>query len=244
MSYHQFKPHNDLVNYIDAFWIVEGVEQQTIKTNILPDGCVDLIFNLGDDCKTDEGILTMQSGKPYLVGTMTTAKESISHQDNRLVGVRFKPAAFLSFYNFASLNEVTDQVIEFEQSLAPDLRKVQQSPISYLNSFFLNRQIRPKHNLSDIIKAIEMANGQVTIDYLAKQNHTTQRQLERNFQRYIGISPKEFANIVRFRSALSKIKHRRQEESLLSIAFDCGYYDHAHLANEIKRYTGSTPSLI
>ncbi len=87
-----------------------------------------------------------------------------------------------------------------------------------------------------------MANGQVTVDSLAKKNHTTPRQLERNFQRYIGISPKEFANIIRFRFALSKIKHRRQDESLLSIAADCGYYDHAHLTNEIKRYTGLTPS--
>ncbi len=136
MSYHQFSPHSNLVNYIDAFWIVEGVEQQTIKTNILPDGCVDLIFNLGDDYKTEEGVVTMQSGKLYLVGAMTTAKASILQPENRLVGVRFKPAAFSSFYKFASLSEVTDQVIAFEQSLAPDLHKLAQSPISYLNSFF------------------------------------------------------------------------------------------------------------
>ena len=240
MSYKQFKPHPDLADYIDAFWIVEG--QQCSKTTILPDNCVDLIFNLGDDCKTDQGVLTMQSGKSYLVGTMTASSESFLHSENKLIGVRFKPAAFSSFYSFASLKEVTDKAIGFEQSLAPDLAKIEQHSFSYLNKFFLNRLTGPKHNLSTVIEDIEAANGQISIDSLVKRNHVTARQLERNFQRYIGISPKEFANIVRFRFAYSKIKNNKDQDSLLSIALDCGYYDHAHLTNEMKRYTGLTPS--
>lgn len=240
MSYKQFKPHPDLADYIDAFWIVEG--QQCSKTTILPDNCVDLIFNLGDDCKTDQGVLTMQSGKSYLVGTMTASSESFLHSENKLIGVRFKPAAFSSFYSFASLKEVTDKAIGFEQSLAPDLAKIEQHSFSYLNKFFLNRLTGPKHNLSTVIEDIEAANGQISIDNLVKRNHVTARQLERNFQRYIGISPKEFANIVRFRFAYSKIKNNKDQDSLLSIALDCGYYDHAHLTNEMKRYTGLTPS--
>lgn len=242
MSYKQFKPHPALVDYIDAFWVVE--EQQFSKTTILPDNCVDLIFNLGDDCKTEQGVLTMQSGRSYLVGTMTASSQSFLHSDNKLIGVRFKPAAFSSFYSFTSLKEVTDRAIEFEQSLAPDLLRIEQHSFSYLNKFFLDRLTHPKHNLSAVIKDIQTANGQVSIDSLAKSNHITTRQLERNFQRHIGISPKEFANITRFRHALSKIKNNMAEDSLLSIAFDCGYYDHAHLTNEIKRYTGLTPSLL
>ncbi|WP_409994871.1 DUF6597 domain-containing transcriptional factor [Chitinophaga pinensis] len=49
MSYRQFKPHPDLANYIDAYWVVEGIRAQYIQSNILPDGCVDLILNLQDD---------------------------------------------------------------------------------------------------------------------------------------------------------------------------------------------------
>ncbi|QNL48721.1 AraC family transcriptional regulator [Olivibacter sp. SDN3] len=44
------------------------------------------------------------------------------------------------------------------------------------------------------------------------------------------------------RLALSKIKRNKGQKNLLDIAFDCGYYDHAHLSNEIKRYTGLAPS--
>ncbi|WP_398358623.1 helix-turn-helix domain-containing protein [Sphingobacterium wenxiniae] len=66
--------------------------------------------------------------------------------------------------------------------------------------------------------------------------------MERNFKRFIGLSPKEYSNIIRFRNALNLIKKSNQNRSLLDIAFECGYYDHSHLANEIKRITGLPPS--
>lgn len=244
MSYRQFKPHPDLANYIDAYWIVEGVRSQYIQSNILPDGCVDLILNLRDDYRSESGELAMEAGKAYLVGTMTTYKTSYLNPDNKLVGIRFRPAGFSTFYRFASLSEITDERIEFDAALSPDLHKTEQHFLSYLNLFFLQRLTPPKHTLSTVIKDIERTNGRLSIQELAKRNHVTTRQLERNFQRDIGVSPKEFANIVRFQFALTQIKHNTQQDSLLSIALDCGYYDHAHLTNEIKRYAGSAPSVL
>ena len=77
---------------------------------------------------------------------------------------------------------------------------------------------------------------------LSKQNFTSVRQLERNFKKFIGLSPKEYANIIRFQYALGLIKNSEKKRSLLEIAFECGYYDHSHLTNEIKRNTGLAPS--
>ncbi len=221
---------------------VKGVGEQLKKEHILPDGCVDLMFNLGENCKTDKRSFTMESGKCYLVGTMTTFKETFLNSTNKLIGVRFKPAAFSSFYKYLSLDEITDKTIEFAKSLSPDIYKIEQHSVLYLNEYFLNRLTNQKHKLSAVIKDIQAANGQISIETLAKRNCTTVRQLERCFKMHIGISPKEFANITRFKFAFSKIKHNAQRKSLLDIAFDSGYYDHAHLSNEIKRYTGLAPS--
>ncbi|ACU58808.1 AraC family transcriptional regulator [Chitinophaga pinensis] len=244
MSYCQFKPHPDLLPYIDAYWVVEGHQAQYIQSNILPDGCIDLILNLKDDYRAKTGELAMAAGKAYLVGTMTTYKTSFISPDNKLVGIRFKPAGFSTFYRFASLSEITDATIEFDAALSPDLHKTAQHFLAYLNRFFLQRLQPPKHALAAIIQDVERSKGQVAISALAARNHITTRQLERNFQRYIGVSPKEFTNIVRFRSALSQIKYNTQQDSLLAIALNCGYYDHAHLTNDIKKYAGAAPSVI
>lgn len=244
MSYTEIKPNPTLAPYIDAFWICEGSEKATIKQTIMPDNCVDLIFNLAEECEADNGKLILHTEKIYLVGSMTTFKDSCIAPYSKMIGVRFRPAALSSFYNHASLHEFKNMVIEFEQSLLPDIHKVERYSTGYLNAFFINILNKEKHNLSKVVQDIEMAKGQIGMAALATQHHVTKRQLERDFKRYIGISPKEFANIVRFRTALTKIGEHQGQQNLTHIACDCGFYDHAHLCNEIKKYTGSVPSKI
>jgi hypothetical protein len=97
MIYTQFNPHPALSNYIDAYWTVEGEGNGLEAERILPDGCVDIILNLGAACKTDNGNFLMENEKAYLVGTMTRLKEANLSRDAKLLGIRFKPGAFSFF---------------------------------------------------------------------------------------------------------------------------------------------------
>ncbi|WP_349680554.1 AraC family transcriptional regulator [Flavobacterium sp. UBA7680] len=56
------------------------------------------------------------------------------------------------------------------------------------------------------------------------------------------MSPKEYSNIVRFQNTLNVIKNADQNRNLFDISFECGFYDHSHLTNNIKKYSGLTPS--
>lgn len=96
--------------------------------------------------------------------------------------------------------------------------------------------------LMQVIADIKKHKGTISVFELANRHFTTVRQLERHFKQHIGISPKEFINIIRFQFVHAAIREKSSEKSLLKIAFDHGYYDHAHLANAIKRYTGDTPT--
>lgn len=242
MTYTQFNPHPALTDYIDAYWTANGDGKELTTEKILPDGCADIIFNLGDECKTDNNAFTMQNEKAYLVGTMTRFKETNMDSGTKLLGIRFKPAAFSAFYKFNSLHEVTDQTIEFEKALSPDLQKTIRYSTAYLNHFFLNRLSNPKHILMSIVTDIQHHKGQIQVNTLAERHFTTVRQLERSFKQHIGVSPKEFINLVRYQFTLPLIKAKSSQQSLLDIAFECGYYDHAHLTNEVRRYTGLAPS--
>jgi len=148
------------------------------------------------------------------------------------------------FYNNLPLAEITERTVELEKKLAPDTSKMKDLSLTELNAFFLKRLSPPKQDISGIVKFIKASRGQNTVDALAKKNHTTPRQLERSFHKYIGITPKEFINITRFQHAFADIILNKKTKSLLDIAIEHGYYDHAHLSNEIKRYTGLPPSLL
>ena len=242
MVYKEFQPHPALTPCIDAYWTVTGDLRELKSEKIFPDGCIDLIFNLGTACKTDNGNFTMQPEKIYLVGTMTGFKKVEMVSETKLLGVRFKPAAFPFFYKFSSLHEITDVTIEFEKKLSPDLQKTVRYSASYLDDFFIKRLSTPKNILLPVIADLQHHKGRMDVSALAEKHCMTIRELQRRFKQQIGIGPKEFSNITRYQFAHAIIQNGVSNRSLLDIAFECGYYDHSHLTNEFKRFTGIVPS--
>jgi len=242
MIYQQFDPHPALMPYIDAYWIAKGDSSGPNTERILPDGCIDIILNSGADCLTEENTYLLANRKTYLIGTMTRFKENLMNSGTNLIGIRFKPAGFSAFYDHSSVYKLTDETIEFNQKVAPDLENTVEYFTAYLDHFFLKILSKPKRSLAPLITDIQDRHGQISVNTLADKYFTTVRQLQRHFNEYLGISPKEFINLVRYQSALDKIRNNTTNKSLAEIAFESGYYDHSHLTNEIKKYTGAPPA--
>ena len=242
MEYKETKPCAELQPFIHCFWELNGSEHDRQWERNFPDGCPGLVMNLGDACLTDNGSVSMEPEKTYVVGTMTSFKDSFIDSNTHLLGVCFKPAAFANFYRYASQHELTDQSIALERADSFRIDSILKNPSRYLNGFFTDRMKHQRNPLQEIVAGIHASAGQLSISELSKRNRISARQLERQFKMHIGISPKEYSNIIRFQHALNNIRTSGETRSFLDIAFDCGYYDHAHLSNEIRRHTGLSPS--
>jgi methylphosphotriester-DNA--protein-cysteine methyltransferase len=110
----------------------------------------------------------------------------------------------------------------------------------------LIRQLQRSGRKPNIIAAegarlIMCRDGKVRTRDLAAALGWSRRHIERVFLNEIGLTPKEFAGLVRFRRAEKAL---RAGGSLADIALEAGYYDQSHLANDIKRYSGAVPSLL
>ncbi|HSC37472.1 MAG TPA: DUF6597 domain-containing transcriptional factor, partial [Chitinophagaceae bacterium] len=136
MIYKYLVPHHALADYIDCYWSIEGVGSEMHTERIFPDGCPGLVCNVGGKCTTDNGFVTMQPGSAYLVGPMTSYKETYLNENHHLIGVCFKPGAFSQFYSHLPLAEIKEQTVELEKVFAPDIPKVEELPLSELNAFF------------------------------------------------------------------------------------------------------------
>lgn len=88
MAYTEYHPHPALAPYIDAYWKVTGDNMPLATQTILPDGCVDIIMNLGDDEVPDADGFFMKNERTYLVGTMSRAIETTVTPASVLIGVR------------------------------------------------------------------------------------------------------------------------------------------------------------
>lgn len=242
MKHKEIKPCPELAPFIHSFWELKGEDKDGQWERNFPDGCPGLVVNLGENCITDNGALAMEYGKTYVVGTMTSFKDSFISADTHLLGVCIKPGTFSNLYNYAPQVEITNNTVEFDHTHAFDFDKIIKDPFHYLNHFFIDNIRNKKQPLQPVIDDIHRSNGQLGIYEIARRNYTTVRQLERSFKIHIGVTPKEYTNIIRFQHALSVIKTSARARSLSDIAFDCGFYDHSHLTSEIKRNTGLVPS--
>lgn len=78
------------------------------------------------------------------------------------------------------------------------------------------------------------------VNIVATDLGVSERHLRRVFREAVGVSPKEFARLVRFNRAL-RAAHEDDGESWAGIAAAAGYYDQAHLIGEFHSISGVTP---
>jgi AraC-like DNA-binding protein len=85
------------------------------------------------------------------------------------------------------------------------------------------------------------AHGAVPIAALVRETGWSRRHLAARFRTEVGLAPKVFGRILRFRRAASELV-RPDGRSLAEIALDCGYYDQAHLNRDFREFAGRTPT--
>ena len=251
--YTEHRPCTLLSPYIDKYWEFEGNPEQGTRINILPDGCTDFIFTLGDSPQTLNGNLTMRPFHTYFIGPMTGYSELITYTKTvHMLGIRFRPYGIFRFLELP-LHELTDQRLYagdintfFNDSWTQQLSE-QQITIKQI-SLIETRLIQalyeykpvPDKPISYAINQINTFKGKLSIHTLVDNICLSQRHFERKFKTYTGYTPKAYSRIVKFRNAVD-ILRKTTFDNLLSIAIETGYYDVPHLSREIKKMSGNTP---
>ncbi len=91
------------------------------------------------------------------------------------------------------------------------------------------------------IKEIYISRGVINIEQLASDIGYTARNLRKKFEEYIGFSPKQFSQIVKFQNSLGMIL-TINDFHLLDIVHKNGYYDQSHLIKAFKKFTHLSPT--
>ncbi|WP_235941865.1 helix-turn-helix domain-containing protein [Cyclobacterium roseum] len=83
-------------------------------------------------------------------------------------------------------------------------------------------------------------NGSASINSILKDDLSKRRQLERNFKKQIGVSPKQLGKVIRLQTAL-KVLLDQKSENLTDIAYKSEYFDQAHFIKDFREFTGINP---
>lgn len=254
MDYQTFQPHPDLESLVSCYWTLEvPASNDSQKQRIVPDGCIEMAFILGDDIKryTSEDGFILQPRAMVLGQTIEPFYIEPTGYVNTFA-IRFYPYGFANFVTepIKSLaNKETPLESLFEEMIAKELeQKIIQATdvkqrIKIIEHFLLDR-LREQSTIDKIVKTtvdtLLSTNGSVSISTILKDDLAKRRQLERKFTKQIGISPKQLGKVIRLQTAL-RLLLSKKKETLTSIAYESEYYDQAHFTKDFKEFTGTSP---
>lgn len=213
---------------------------------VLPDGCVDIMF-----------IRHKNRSSAIYIGTPLHA-DALAHchffaKDDLIFGVRFLQGNMTwmrhccakellnASFDFAAISGETEliesicdcmdfqkQIQIFMQRYLPEYQKVHMKLLNRKNpAFYMMQQMLG-------------SNGNVRIQKLSEEMAFSVRHLNEMFRTAYGVSPKEFEKLVRFQNSLTQLE---QNNRISDAAMAAGYYDQSHLLKEFRSLVGISPKM-
>ncbi|MTI39208.1 AraC family transcriptional regulator [Fulvivirga lutimaris] len=250
MYYDQIVPDAPLSRIIKSIWWIDSEGDAAIETQkIVPDGYPEFIIHLGDTFEINISGRWETQAKFLLAGQIRKHFHLRNTGVAKMLGIKFQPATVNRLFGL-DMSELMDDVIAVDQTLgalyelATELSGCSDFSAckSHIEEWFDNRVIQPSE-LNPVDKAVQeliATNGNVRLNQLYEELGVSERTLERQFKKVIGLSPKFYSRIIRFTYIFDQIKQGK--EPWLDITYDSGYYDQAHFIKNFKEFTGESPS--
>ena len=202
--------------------------------SVLPDACVEIIFELNPNKPT------AQIGGSVLKNKEIRFRSGIKHFGVRLLpehGIKLPDEPVIDdhipFLSFLKQDHLMEQML-IDNSL--------QNCIHLFNRFIQSDHFIIRDVPEFITYAIQqsyLTKGNIDIDRLAEKTGYTVQYFRKKFEQYTGISPKLFNRIIRFQNSLNTIIN--QESNLLDVVEEYGFYDQSHLIREFRKFNYLTP---
>ncbi|MEQ8524768.1 helix-turn-helix transcriptional regulator [Gracilimonas sp.] len=253
MDYVEYTAPKHVRHLVESYWIStlhpDDFEQD--YDFIIPDGSTDVIFMLNgnylrDDVKKNKKHLVEYCS---LVPAFSKAVKVYQKPYTKCLGMRFNPGAIqqLTGISLQELNEAgypLEQVMPELADLAMDeaLKNTPAPKIIEKINAWLSSQVkvpRQNHIISAFISEVVKNQGSVTVKTFCDSFGMHKSTLEKNFKHATGLTPKQYANLIRFNYLLNKLMF--SGESLTQTGYDLGYFDQSHMIKDFKKVIGITP---
>ncbi len=240
-SYQEIKPVDSFYgSHIALFYQFTTTLNSEDTLSLIPDGCFDILFR----CRKQT---------PHAILWTSPLQRRVQHNFQKnceYFGVRFFPEQGLIKLKYP-MKEMLDRQIPLLDVTSIDAAVIEK--MCYASSFeeriklfqrYLLR-LEPNTNqdyeiVASAIKNITESSGLLNISDLSKKVGYSDRYIRGKFEEYIGFSPKQFCQIVKFQNCLHKLLFE-DDQDLLDLIYDYGYFDQAHFIKGFKKFAYYTP---
>lgn len=262
MRYWCMRPHARLQPWVVCYYYVEPDPQipATLilpideRQLILPDGHAEIVFPLTGGFERgridgDSACATMSSS--YVIGGRSHSVNTRSFGALRLAGIKLHSDA-LWHVTGTPLGEFRDATLALTQLNYKPLLDLEgavsdarcAAAIRQAFDDFLLRELRGSIEQDPVVtelrRHVGRSGGSVSISQWLRRHQITERTLERRFIARTGMTPKQYARVVRFKSSylhfVSDVPRGASKRYLEP------YYDQSHFDREFAAFLGMTPA--
>ena len=239
-AYREHAPPPALARFVECLW-EKRVDADGPRTQrVLPDGCVDLLFELGDGAR-----------RGWVIGAMTRPHDVATDAGARYLAVRFRPGGACGFLG-RPLAELTDERAPLAElwpaaeRLTDELAAAPTAPAAIARlaraledarSRLVPVDPRVAHALARLVRAP----ASTRIDALGRELGLSRQHLTKKIKEATGLAPKRLQRVLRLRRLLERLP-RGGPASWADAALAGGYADQAHLVAEFRALAGTTPA--
>jgi AraC-like DNA-binding protein len=240
-----------LAGRLDRVWYFDRTLGQAGE-RVFPDGTLELIVQLDTPHRPGLNAAADRFPPVCVTGLRTTAEVVQAPPGRcRVLGVRLTPPAAFALLG-ASLPGLTALTVDLHDVLGAAAAElgarvhaardgaaaVEAAAVWAAQRIACAPAADP--TVQRALGAIVADGGSRSIAALEAWQGRTRARFAATFRDHVGVSPKRFARIIRFRRALDAIAHGRA--ALGEIALAAGYYDQAHFTTEFRAHAGLTPA--
>jgi len=234
--FHTYTPPADLTPFLEHFWTLSWDEIGAAYNSdqVMHRPQVDVFISLN------------WSG---IQGTFRGKKTYVASGKGRIIGMRFLPGAFHSFWS-GSMRDLQDSIIdirqafpEFTQEHINALLLHEDDKIIAELTKHLRRQLPPSDpNILLINEIITIADADTaaTVSSIATAYGKSERWLQQIFQTYVGVGLKWLLQRNKLLYAATRIRNTEMPQ-WTTIAYDAGYSSQQHFITDFKKVIGKTP---
>lgn len=253
LHYEEHPPPRAVRDCVACLWTLRGRAPASAAFElILPDGRPELVVHRGDPFRQrlPTGATRVQPRR-MVVGQMTGGVAIAPGRHVESIGVRFTPAG-LAPLCLDPQSTLVDAIVDVASLAAPPLQAIAAAGadaptfgsalpavaaalvVAFAGATPVDVRVR------DAIDRITASSGTVSIAMVSRTSGVTPRWLERRFLSVVGVSPKRFSRLVRFRRVLAALESGRRRGDV-DVALDHGFYDQSHFVAEFRAFAGDAP---
>lgn len=236
--YRETAPPPRLQTHVHCVWLYTANGAEPVHL-IVPDGRPEFIVHLGEPYR-ELGSDTRQP-QVLFAGQLTQPLKLTSDRAAAMVGVRFRPDGARAFLG-RPMSEATDRRLDLtrlhgsrvDALLDQVAAATSDEAVTLALSAYVQTQIgdeTPDPLVGRAVDALSERSGEV------EHSGISLRQFQRRFKREIGVSPRMFRAIRRFRAVFNRL-WSEEHESWVERAIATGYFDQAQMARDFQRFLG------